>query len=368
MNKKQSISTLTALAVATTMAFGANSTGLKDNMPFKLGVAVSNAQINDIANGRKTQALDLIKRNFNQVVAENAMKDQPLQPIEGHFAFDAADAFVDWSNKNGMKTMGHVLLWHSQLPGWFTRGDNGKLCSREKLLDRMENHIKTVVTHFKGRVAGWDVVNEAVEGDGSYRRSDFYKILGEEFIDYAFKFAHEADPDCELWYNDYGNESAKKNETIASIVRRLKSKGMRIDGVGLQTHIRIDSPSIESYENAINLFVAEGVKVAITEMDISVLPSAWGLTAEVSTKVEYREKLNPWPDGNLPPEVDKQLGERYAEWFRMFRRHAASIDRVTVWGLSDSSSWLNDFPVPGRTDYPLLVTRDMKLKPWTKSL
>ena len=337
--------------------------GLKNYMPFKLGVAVSNAQMADL-DGKDMQ---IVERHFNQIVAENGMKPESLQPVEGMWDFEKADALVNWAKARGMKVMGHVLIWHEQLPRWFFVDDNGREVSREKLLERMKTHITKVVTHFKGRVDGWDVVNEAIEGDGSYRNSRFLKIIGEDFIDYAFKFAHEADPDCELWYNDYGNESKAKNNTIAALVRRLKSKGIRIDGVGMQTHVQLDYPAIATYEDAIKTISATGVKIAITEFDISVLPSAWNLTADITTKIEYKEKYNPWPVA-LPADVDAKLGERYAEFFDLFRKYAKTIDRVTLWGLSDRDSWLNNFPVFGRTDYPLFFDRDLKLKRWTAKL
>ena len=336
---------------------------LCDAFPFKLGVAVSNAQIADAPE----RELALIARHFNSVTPENALKPQPLQPEEGVFRFEQADRYVDWAEAHGMKIIGHVLVWHSQLPQWFTRDANGELCSRETLLRRMETHITTVVGRYKGRIHGWDVVNEAVEGDGSYRQSDFYKILGEEFIDAAFRFAHAADPACELYYNDYGNESARKNATIAALVRRLKAKGLRIDAVGLQTHVQLKTPAIATYEDAIRLFIDAGVKVAITELDVSALPNAWELSADISKNYAYDATLNPWPDG-LPAEVEAELVARYADWFALFRKYAAHVDRVTLWGLSDRDSWLNNFPVRGRTDYPLFFDRALNLKPWAARL
>ena len=352
-----------ALVAGLLLSAAASARGLCDLFPFRLGVAVSNAQIADAPE----RELALIARHFNSVTPENALKPQSLQPEEGVFRFEQADRYVDWAEAHHMKIIGHVLIWHSQLPRWFTRDANGALCSRETLLKRMETHITTVVGRYRGRIHGWDVVNEAVEADGSYRQSDFYKILGEEFIDAAFRFAHAADPGCELYYNDYGNESARKNATIAALVRRLKAKGLRIDAVGMQTHVQLKTPALAAYEDAIRLFVDAGVKVAITELDVSALPNAWELSADISQNYAYDAKLNPWPDG-LPAEVEEALAARYADWFALFRRYAAHIDRVTLWGLSDRDSWLNDFPVRGRTDYPLLFSRELKLKRWVTRL
>ncbi len=344
--------------------FSRKTPTLKELVPFRLGVAVSTPQVEALGSGSRKEKL--IARHFNQVVAENCMKSFALQPREGEFHFDEADKFVDWARANNLAVVGHVLVWHSQLPVWFAKNADGSLCSRETLLARMENHIKTVVAHFKGRVYAWDVVNEAIEADGSYRRNDFFKILGEEYIDAAFKFANEADPDIQLWYNDYGNESAAKNATIAALVRRLKDSGLRIDGVGLQTHVRIDEPSVDAYEDAIKTISAEGVKLAITELDVSVLPAAWNLSAEISSRAAYDAKFNPWPEGRLPDDVNGRLGERYRELFLLFRRYSSIIERVTFWGLSDGDSWLNDFPMAGRTDYPLLFDRSLRLKPWAR--
>ena len=229
----------------------------------------------------------------------------------------------------------------------------------------MKKHIQTVVGHYKGRVHGWDVVNEAVEDNGSYRRSPFYNTFqSDEFIKLAFRYAHEADPDAELYYNDYGMFRRGKRETVARLVKAMKAEGIRIDGVGMQGHISLDRPSLEEYEASIRAFRECGVKVMFTELDVSVLPARWRLSADVSQNVRYDKRINPWPDG-LPEEVQKRLGERYAALFTLFLKYKDDIDRVTFWGLSDGESWLNNFPVRGRTDYPLLFDRKRQRKPFT---
>lgn len=339
---------------------------LKRAFPFKLGIAVNQAQ----HTGKRPKEEKLIKHHFNIVTAENCMKSMYVEPEEGVFKFDEADRFVAWAQANGFKIVGHVLVWHEQLPFWFCKDSSGNLCSREILLKRMETYITTVMHHFKGKVDIWDVANEAILDDGTYRDSDFHKILGDEFIDEAFRIAQAADPDVELWYTDYNNDKMPRNETIVQLVRRLKSKGLRIDGVGMQTHIGLTHPKPETYEKAIEMFVAEGVKVAVTEFDMTVLPAAWDLTADLKATAAYDDAYNPWPwnEGGLPDDMEKKEGERYKEWFAMFRRQAKNLDRVTVWGLSDGDSWLNNFPVKGRTDYPLLFDRHIQLKSWATEL
>ena len=356
--KEQSICELESLR----FALERGDKPLKDYVPYKFGVAVRN----QVYTGGAKEEEKIVLENFNMVTPENDMKSGAVQPREGEFDFSRADQFVDWAEKNGLDAIGHVLIWHEQRPPWFDKDSNGAPCSKEVLLERMEKHIKTVVGRYKGRIKHWDVANEAIENDGSYRKTPFYEIIGEEFIDYAFKFAHEADPDCELWYTDYGNEFKKKNKAIAALVRRLKEKGIRIDGVGMQTHVQLKYPDVETYEDGIKLIAAEGVKLAITEFDIGVLPNAWKLSPEELEEAASKKKYNPWPNG-LPADVERRLAERYAEWFAMFRRNADVIDRVTIWGVSDKDSWLNNAPVWGRSDYPLFFDRELHMKSWVRS-
>ncbi|MBP5319847.1 MAG: endo-1,4-beta-xylanase [Kiritimatiellae bacterium] len=328
---------------------------------FKIGVALNDWQFS----GRDSAAKALIVREFNSITAENCMKSAFLQPQEGVFRFDRADRFVAFGETNHMKIIGHTLIWHSQAPRWFFQSPDRGPLTKECLQERMKKHIQTVVGHYKGRVHGWDVVNEAVEDNGSYRRSPFYNTFqSDEFIKLAFRYAHEADPDAELYYNDYGMFRRGKRETVARLVKAMKAEGIRIDGVGMQGHISLDRPSLEEYEASIRAFRECGVKVMFTELDVSVLPARWRLSADVSQNVRYDKRINPWPDG-LPEEVQKRLGERYAALFTLFLKYKDDIDRVTFWGLSDGESWLNNFPVRGRTDYPLLFDRKRQRKPFT---
>jgi endo-1,4-beta-xylanase len=325
---------------------------------FYIGTAMSLPQIN----GTDVKSDQIITSQFSSIVAENCMKSMFLQPQEGKFFFDDADRFVSFGEKNKMFIIGHTLIWHSQLPKWFFVDKDGKDVSAEVLKQRMKNHITNVVSRYKGRVKGWDVVNEAIMEDGTYRKSKFYEILGEEFIPLAFQYAQEADPNAELYYNDYNEWFPEKVKTVINIVKKMKSRGIRVDGVGMQTHIGLDTPKLAEYEKALVDYAVAGVKVNVTEMEISALPSPWGTSANVSDKVEYEAKMNPYTKG-LPENVQKEWENRYLDFFRLFIKHQDKIRRVTLWGVTDNQSWKNDFPVKGRTDYPLLFDRNFKAKP-----
>ncbi len=330
---------------------------------FYMGTAMN---LNHI-HGNDKKGLEIIGKEFNSVVAENCMKSMFLQPKEGQFFFDDADQFIEYGVKNKMFIVGHTLIWHSQAPDWFFVDANGKDVSPEVLKQRMKNHITTVVSRYKGKIKSWDVVNEAIMEDGSYRKSKFYDILGEEFIPLAFKYAQEADPNVELYYNDYNEWYPKKVETLTKIIADLRSKGIRIDGVGMQGHVGLDSPTIEEYEKAIIGYSKAGVKVSVTELEISALPSPWGLSANVADKKEYDAKMNPYTNG-LPENVVKAWENRYQDFFKLYLKHQDKLERVTLWGVTDLDSWKNDFPIVGRTDYPLLFDRNYQTKPVVKQL
>ncbi len=330
---------------------------------FYIGVAMNEAQIT----GADRAGVDIILREFSSMVAENCMKSEEIQPREGEYDFTFADAFVDFGERNGMFIVGHTLIWHSQMPDWFTVDGEGNEVSREVLIGRMRDHISTVVGRYRGRVHGWDVVNEAVMEDGTFRNSPFYRIIGEDFIRLAFEFAHEADPDAELYYNDYSMFHPGKREGVVRLVNNLKSQGVRIDGIGMQGHLGLDFPAMESFEQSIKAFIGTGTDVMITEFDISALPT---LTrgADISDTSRYTEDSDPYPDG-LPASVAAEWNERIQAFFSLFLKYSDNIKRVTVWGLTDGDSWKNDFPVRGRTDYPLLYDRQYNPKPivgWLK--
>ena len=356
--------TLVALCLAAAAAaFAGEVVPLKDAYPFKIGTCLNARQ----TGGRSADLVKAVAGTFNTATPENELKPGIVQPREGEWNFGPGDRFVEFCEAHSIVPIGHCLVWHSQAADWMFTGPDGKPASRELLLERMRTHIKTVVGRYKGRIKGWDVVNEAIEGDGSLRKSRWLEIIGPSFIPEAFRAAHEADPDAELYYNDYGMESEKKRETVVRLVRSLRRRDIRIDAVGMQTHHRIDGPDLGEYEKSLVAFAAEGVKVMATEVDVSVLPAAWGLTAEVTTRHDYAEKFDPYRAG-LPEEKERELAKRYCDLFAVFMRHRDVVSRVTFWGVCDADSWLNGFPVRGRTDYPLLYDRNLNPKACLRAL
>lgn len=331
---------------------------------FHIGTAMNTGHIT----GRDTASLRIIKAHFNAVVAENCMKSGQIQPTEGHFNFDLPDRFVAFGEQNNMLITGHTLIWHSQTPRWFFTDSEGKNVSPEVLTQRMKDHIYQVVGRYKGRVHTWDVVNEAIEDNGSWRKSKFYEILGEDFIRLAFQFAHEADPKAELYYNDYSMANPGRRAGVVAMVQKLQQQGVKIDGIGMQGHIGLDYPTLGEFEKSILAFSDLKVKVSITELDLSVLPSPWGnVGADVAANFEYQQKMNPYAKG-LPEEVREAFEARYLSFFKLFLKHQDKIARVTLWGVNDGQSWKNNWPVRGRTDYPLLFDRSNKPKPVVQAI
>ena len=331
---------------------------------FLIGTAVNSNQIW----GKDTLADKVITQQFDAIVAENCMKSMHLQPKEGEFYFNDADQFVEFGERNNMFITGHCLVWHSQAPQWFFTDEQGKDVSKEALIERMKNHITTVVSRYKGRVKGWDVLNEAFNDDGAYRESKFYEIIGEEYIPLAFKFAHEADPDAELYYNDYNEWYVGKTAAIVKMIKQLRDQGLRIDAIGMQGHIGMDYPSLEEYKAAIDAYATAGVKVMITEFELSALPTPRrNVGANVSDIEAYRKEMNPYTNG-LPDSTATAWTNRMASFFKLFIDNKEKIERVTLWGVTDGQSWKNDFPMPGRTDYPLLFDRNYQPKAIVKQI
>ena len=279
--------------------FGAD--GIKDAMPFKFGVAIP-ARIFMRAPNDSSR---LVERHFNSITPENEMKPASLQPKEGEFRWDVSDRFVAFGEKNKMKIIGHCLVWHNQTPHWFFVNADGSKADRETLIARMRAHIHAVVGRYKGRIHGWDVVNEAFDDGGRLHPSPWRDGIGEDFIELAFRFAHEADPDAELYYNDFNMFTAGKRRGVVEMVRKFKEKGVRIDAVGLQSHAGLKGPKVEEYEATIEALASVGVKAMITELDVSALPSAWGLTAEITSRHDYDEKYR-----NRPRHVVGAYGRR----------------------------------------------------------
>jgi len=226
----------------------------------------------------------------------------------------------------------------------------------------MQSHIATLVGRYRGRVTAWDAVNEAVDEDRGWRQSRWLNIIGEDFMDYAFNYAHEIDPKAELLYNDYNMHNPGKRRFVVDWIEGAKKRGIPIIGIGMQGHVGLGYPDIEEFEKSIAAYAGTGMQVHITEMDVDVLPQARRQTgANISDRAEYSENLNPYVDG-LPPEVEKQLADRYVEFFKLFLKYRDSIRRITFWGTGDGESWKNYFPVRGRTNYPLMFDREYKRK------
>lgn len=339
---------------------------LKDALKnkFLMGVAINADQVL----GKDTSALRIIKQQFNSVVAENCMKSEVIQPKEGEFDFTKSDQFVDFGTKNNMYIIGHTLIWHSQAPVWFFVDKEGKDVSREVLIERMRKHITTLVGRYKGRVKGWDVVNEAINDDGSYRQSKFYKIIGEDYIRLAFEFAHKADPAAQLHYNDYSMALPGRRNGVVKMIENLQKQGVKVDAIGMQGHIGMDYPSLDEEEKSIIAFSKLGVKVMITEMDLTVIPFPnQNGGADVSMSYEYKKEMNPYPDG-LPDSVATKWNNRMTDFFNLFLKHHDKISRVTMWGVYDGQTWRNDWPIVGRKDYPLLFDRNYKPKAIVESI
>lgn len=330
-----------------------SSKGLKDYYKnyFAVGVAVSPQGL------RREDESKLILQQFASMTPENAMKMGPIHPRENQYFWRDADSIVAFAQRNHLKVRGHNLCWHNQAPRWmFTDSSSGtpQTVSKEVLLQRLKDHITTVVSRYKGSIYAWDVVNEAISDNPAeyLRNSQWYQICGEEFIAKAFEYAHAADPDAILFYNDYNEINIQKRDKIYKLVKSLKDAGVPISGVGLQAHWSIYEPTEQRLDSTIAMFAKLGVQVQITELDLSVYPK------EHSRRERRPEDAN----ASYTPELEQKQMEQYKMIFRLFRKYKGVLTGVTFWNVSDRSTWLDNFPVPGRKDYPLLFDKDMKPK------
>ncbi|MDR3526463.1 MAG: endo-1,4-beta-xylanase [Rhizomicrobium sp.] len=353
MKLKSMLIGLAAAAVITVPALAAG--GMKDAYKdaFVIGAALNAGEIT----GSNKLADPILAKHFNSISPENDLKWEKIEPKEGHYDFAVPDAYVALGEKNHFYTVGHVLVWHSQTPAWVFEGKNGGPATKEELLARLKEHIFTVVGRYKGKIKSWDVVNEVVGDDGKMRQSPWYKIGGEELFVKAFQWAHEADPAAELTYNDYNIEMPYKRAEALAFVKRMKAAGAPITQVGIQGHYTLDVPDLKDLDDTISEFAKLGVKVAITELDIDVLPRPnLGATADVALHLAEDPKLNPYVKG-LPDDVQKKLAERYGTVFAICLKHKDVITRVTLWGVTDADSWHNGWPIPNRTAHSLLFDR-----------
>lgn len=354
---------LVTFFVATLLAGAHSQTtpALKDAFKhaFLVGAAINQSQFEEW----DVRGAVLIKSHFNTISPENVLKWESVHPRPDGYSFEAPDRYVAFGEKNHMVIIGHTLLWHNQTPEWVFEDDKGNPISRDALLARMRDHIHTVVGRYKARIKGWDVVNEALNEDGTMRQTQWMKIIGDDYIAKAFQFAHEADPNAELYYNDYALENEAKRNGAIELIKKLKAQGVPVAAIGLQDHNKMDWPSVGQVDATIAAFAKLGVRVNITELDIDVLPAATQHRgADVTLNVELQAKLNPYASG-LPDSTQQALARRYADLFAVFLKYQDVIDRVTFWGVADKDSWLNNWPVRGRTSYPLLFDRANNPKP-----
>jgi endo-1,4-beta-xylanase len=324
--------------------------GLKDYYKdfFFIGVAVSPRSL-------RTDEAQLITTQFGSLTAENAMKMGPIHPLEHKYNWSVADSIATFAKANNLKLRGHTLCWHNQAPAWmFIDSATGKQVTKEILLQRLKDHITTVVSRYKGTVYAWDVVNEAISDNKEeyLRNSVWYQVCGDEYIAKAFQWAHEADPNALLFYNDYNEIDPVKREKIIQLIKSLKEKGVPIHGVGLQGHWAINEPSKEQLEKTLFDFSQLGISLQITELDISVYPK------EHSARERRAEDY----DTVFTKEKEEKQVEVYKMCFDLFRKYRQYISSVTFWNISDRHSWLDNFPVRGRKDYPLLFDKDLKPK------
>ena len=351
-----------------------NKKGLSDDYKdhFMIGTIYHGAVLgNDNQNPNQKKEFEITNREFNAITAENCMKPMYLIDENGAYDFEESDAFVAYAESNGLTIIGHTLVWKNSAPDWFFKGDDGKMVSRDVLIQRLEAYIETVVTRYKGKIAYWDVVNEAVDifrtKDGQkyakLKPTPWHDIIGDDYIKIAYEAAHRADPDCKLLYNDFNMYQKEKIDFIIAMVKNLRAKGVPIHGIGSQGHMFMQHPLLEEVEYWLKACSKANIPLHITEMDISVLPNAWKHKgASVEDRFDLAAEFNPYSKG-VPERVLKQQARRYKALFKLFLKYSSNVERVTFWGVWDGNSWRNYLPMQGRTDYPLLFDRNFKKKP-----
>lgn len=337
-------------AIAGTATSADTPIALKDIFKdsFMIGVALNQRQFTE----QDTNGAALVKRQFNAISPENVMKWESIHPRSGPdgYDFELADRYVEFGEKNGMFIVGHTLIWHGQTPRWVFQGEGTNAVTREALLERMRDHIHTVVGRYKGRIKAWDVVNEALNDDGSLRKTQWNRIIGEDYIAKAFEYAHEADPAAELRYNDYSIENAPKRKGAIALVKKLQAQKVPIGGLGSQTHANLTWPTAELLDSALTDFAELGIPISITELDVN---AAQGGQRSQSADVSQNAQTGA---GGIVDAANQKLAEQYASLFRVFLKHRKNIQLVTFWGLTDRDSWR-------RAGKPLLFDGDWRPKP-----
>jgi endo-1,4-beta-xylanase len=331
---------------AAATAAGQSVPALKD--VFKDCFLIGGALNRNVVTGKDPNAAAIAEKHFSTATAENDLKWQLIHPQLNQYNWEPADSYVAFCEKNKMVVIGHTLVWHGQTPRWVFLDDSGNTLTRDALFARMKDHIMAVVGRYKGRVRGWDVVNEALSENGTLRSTQWLRIIGEgsedkqyDFIENAFRWAHEADPNAELYYNDYNLETSKaKCDGAVAIVKYLKSKGVRIDGVGIQLHGGLTYPSVEGLEYAITSLAAAGVKVMITELDIRTRTRGYR-----GADISQVNRQSTDDQNAAEAETQKKLADKYAEIFTVLLKHKKDISRVTFWGVYDATSWIGGSPL-----------------------
>ena len=354
-------------------------TNLRDKVlkdVYKNAFLTGSAVTHQITTGSDKALQDIVVKHFNSITAENVMKAETLNPNPGVYNFGPADDFVAFGQKHDMFIVGHTLVWHNQCPAWFFTNAQGNPNTKEAQIERLRSYIEAVAGRYAGKVHAWDVVNEVIGEDGKYRSTNWVNAIGngDTLVKYAFRFAEKYAPGTELYYNDFNAWRPEKRDGIVRLVKMLQQEGIRIDGVGIQGHWGLNYPKNAYIEAAIDAYAACGVKVMITELDIDVLPLTKEgqiigqcFTDRQFQLEEFRSFLDPYRDG-LPENIEEQLTERYRTLFRLFYERRDKISRVTLWGVNDNMSWKNDYPIPNRTNYPLLWDRQIKAKPALKAV
>ncbi len=321
---------------------------------FLIGAAINTMQIEE----KDSAANRLIEQQFNAVTPENIMKAQIIHPSWNTYNFELADKLVAFAARNNIKINAHTLIWHSQLPIFMRKMQNA-----DSVKEYFQNHITTVAARYDGKVYSWDVVNEALNEDGSLRNSVFLQKLGPDYVVEAFRLAQKATPHSKLYYNDYNIEQPQKRAGAIALIKKIQAAGVRIDGVGIQGHWKYDKVPMADIEESIKEFSALGIEVMFTEVDLSVLPNPGDKqTADVSATSQSSNEMNPYTNG-LPDSVAQKQASAYADLFNLFLKYKDKISRVTFWGVADGESWLNGWPIRGRTNYPLLFDRNFQPKP-----
>lgn len=339
---------------ATTLTPGIPSLKQTFNTDFAVGAALNAEQILQ----KEPNAKILVPQQFDAITPENIMKAEVIHPELDKYNFKLADKIVAYGKKHNMIVNGHTLIWHSQLPPFVRR-----MKDADSVRQYFVNHINTVAGRYDGKIYSWDVVNEALNEDGSLRNSIFLQKLGEDYIVEAFRLAQKAAPNTKLYYNDYNIEQPKKRAGAIALIKKIQAAGVRIDGVGIQGHWRAYSVPLEEIEKSIQEFSALGIEVMFTELDLGVLPSPGEVVgADVNQRSAYSEKMNPYING-LPDSMVVKQTKNYEDLFRLFEKYKGKVTRVTFWGVNDGQSWLNDWPIRGRTNYPLLFDRKFQPKP-----